>query len=47
MRTLLAPSDVPLHRGSPAVEIAGRVLSIDGHVVESSVPFTVKGDGGR
>ena len=24
-----------------------RVLSVDGHVVESSVPFTVKGDGGR
>jgi methionine-rich copper-binding protein CopC len=24
-----------------------RVLSVDGHVVESSVPFTVKGDGAR
>ena len=24
-----------------------RILSVDGHVVESSVPFTVKGDGGR
>ena len=24
-----------------------RVLSVDGHVVESSVPFTVRGDGGR
>jgi len=40
--------DLPLPPLAPGRYVVRfRVLSVDGHVVESTLPFTIKPDGGR